>query len=691
MMVIFAALSILISISPKSEAFSVQPQQEQTQLRQEVTVTLKLVQVYVTDKKGNPVHDLTKHHFLVFDEGQKQTITEFEKHVLSLPSKKEKSQSEVMETPTPAARDLMPRKFFLLFDFAFNNGIGIEKARKAALHFIDTQLQPTDEVGLISYSAVKSLKLHEYLTTDYQKVRHVVKRFGMEQTAGTAESFESEYWQAIAGVNPSDASKPGTVFAHKEVFGDPVDSNWAQYRQESKLQVQNFAKKMMDLAKALRYIPGHKYILLLSSGVPYSLVYGIQSPYGKIGVQEWGEYWLQQKFEDMLKELSAANCAIYALDTQELSSTLTSDVQTRGAFTLQKMTSATGGKYFGNINNYEKHIEKIQDLTGCYYVLGYYVDDKWDGAYHNIKVEVTKPGCKVHAQKGYFNPKPYKEYSDVEKMLHLVDLALSEEPLFQTPVRLPSDVFSYSSEREADLCFISKMEAEKLRDVATGKFEIISIIFNKEGNIVEMHREEKTSKEVPGEDSYYYSFFSLPPGNYACRLVIRNLETGRGAVAGSSAAIENKKLLGIHLFPPLLLTPEKNANYIRGHIPKPLLQKSTDFSLANFFHFDISQYSPYLEDLRLANTLVPALLRCSLANLPTAEVGISATLTDKLSGKTTPLTLIVLSEEHKEDEKIFLVNIHIPELSAGEYALNFTATEKTSKSESVAKRLLKIR
>jgi hypothetical protein len=79
MMVIFAVLSILISISLKSEALSVQPQQEQAQLRHEVTVTLKLVQVYVTDKKGNPVHDLTKHHFLVFDEGQKQTITEFEK------------------------------------------------------------------------------------------------------------------------------------------------------------------------------------------------------------------------------------------------------------------------------------------------------------------------------------------------------------------------------------------------------------------------------------------------------------------------------------------------------------------------------------------------------------------------------------------------------------------------------------
>ena len=689
---------------------------EQIQLQHEVKVTLKLIQVYVTDKKGNPILDLGKNHFVVYDNGEKQSLTEFEKHVLSLPSgKKEVQGEEITETQASPGRELMPRKFFLFFDFAFNNAIGLEKTKQAALHFIDSQLQPTDEVGVLSYSATKSLTLHEYLMKDHHKVRDVVRAFGMKEIAGRAEDFEAKYWSLLKGENPKDASSSGYVFDPDEQRKRELGFLRNQ-REEAKLQAYNFVRKMTDLAKAMRYIPGHKSIIFFSSGVPYSVFTGIPAPEinplrirGFVPKDQtsqdsltWGmentdqserfaSSHLSSRYEDMLKELSAANCAIYALDTQELSSTLTSDVQTRGAFTLQKMTSATGGKYFGNINNYEKHIEKIQDLTGCYYVLGYYIDDKWDGAYHNIKVEVSKPGCEVHAQKGYFNPKPYKEYSDQEKMLHLVDLALSNEPLFQTPVRLPSEVFSYSSEGEADLCFISKMEAEKLHDVAAGKFEIISVVFDKEGDIVEMHREEKTSGDLSGEDSYYYSFFALPPGNYACRLVIRNLETGRGAVAGSSAVIENKKLLGIHLFPPLLLTPEKNAKYIRGNIPRPLVEKSPGFSLANFMHFDISQYSPYLEDSLRANTLVPALLRCSVANLPTAEVGISATLTEKLSGKTTPLTLIVLSEELKEDEKKFLVNIYIPELLAGEYALNFAATEKTSKSESVAIRPLKIR
>src|SRR4030042_5373194 len=173
----------------------------------------------------------------------------------------------------------------------------------------------------------------------------------------------------------------------------------------------------------------------------------------------------------MLKELSTANCAIYALDTMELSFALRSDAVTRGTYTLQQMTSATGGKYFGNISSYEKHNEKIQDLTGCYYVLGYYVDDNWDGAYHKIKVEVARPDLEVHAQKGYFNPKPFKEYNSVATMLHLVDLALSEEPLFQTPVRFPLDGVPGSAGAKGDVCLAAKIPAEKIRAVLTGRPE----------------------------------------------------------------------------------------------------------------------------------------------------------------------------------------------------------------------------
>ena len=53
----------------------------QKPLQHEVTVTLKLIQVYVTDKNGKPITNVDKSAFRVFDNGQIQTITEFEMHM----------------------------------------------------------------------------------------------------------------------------------------------------------------------------------------------------------------------------------------------------------------------------------------------------------------------------------------------------------------------------------------------------------------------------------------------------------------------------------------------------------------------------------------------------------------------------------------------------------------------------------
>jgi hypothetical protein len=49
---------------------SAETQEKADALQYEVSVTLKLIQVYVSDKEGNPIHDLTKDDFLLYDNGQ---------------------------------------------------------------------------------------------------------------------------------------------------------------------------------------------------------------------------------------------------------------------------------------------------------------------------------------------------------------------------------------------------------------------------------------------------------------------------------------------------------------------------------------------------------------------------------------------------------------------------------------------
>jgi len=645
-------------------------------VRQEVTVTLKLIQVFVIDNKGTPVTDLTKENFIVLDNGKKQNLTEFEKHTILLPREEEK---EITEAPVSHGRQLMRRQFFLFFDFAFNNAKGLEKAKQAALHFIDTQLQPTDEVGVLSYSAIKGLTLHEYLTTDHKRIRNIVRELGIQGISGRAEDFEAEYWTLLRGDNPTEASKSGYVFDPEGERRKELEF-LARQRDTSRFQVYHFVHRMIDIARALRYVPGLKLIIFFSSGVPYSLVIGKywrnheRGFYRTSDPSEGFEHHLSLRYEEMVKELSSANCTIYSLDTYDPSSTLAADFQTRGAFSLQKMTSETGGKYFGNISNYEEHLEKIQTITGSYYVLGYYVDDQWDGKYHSIKVEVDRPGCKVYAQKGYFNPKPFKEYSDLERMLHLVDLALSENPLFQTPLCFPLIALPSPSRGKQKLCLWARVEKEKIQEMVGKKLEAVTILFDEKDDIVKIERKEADFSRLPDGPLYLSSFLPLSPGHYKCRLVIRNLETGRAAVASSSVFLPEIQTEGLRLSPPLLLKEEKDSVFVQ------VSRSPTDFP------FDRTKYAPLFEDLQAGTPSLYAVVRCFCAGLEKPEIKLLANLLQHQGEKTTvlPAAISVLDRKHEEDTEIYFLRIQTEGLQPGEYLLYLFAEELTTGSKSQA-------
>jgi VWFA-related protein len=653
---VFFTFSILLM-----KPISAQEGKDKNAIQHEVTVTVKLIQVYVIDKKGNPVIDLGKDDFVVYEDGKKQLLTEFEKHILLLPSLKEEVQpKKIAESKIPAPRELMSRKFFLLFDFAYNNARGILRARKAALHFLDTKLQPTDEVAVLSYSAIKSLTLHEYLTTDHKKVRDVVDSFGLKKVHGRAENLEQDYWSKMKDKNPLDISEEGKK--------EPLILN----RIESLHQAANFAQKMKDLAKALRYIPGQKHILLFSSGIPYSMMYRMDL----IGSEELRA---RLDFEDMLKELAASNSKIYILDTEDLAAKIGIHQKITGVFSLQNIASSTGGKYLGNINSYEKHMEEIQKLTGCYYVLGYYVDEKWDGKYHKIKVKVNRPGCEVHAQKGYFNPKPFAEYSKLEKTLHLVDLALNEDPLFQTSIHFSLSALACSIKRDPNLVIFSEIPVDKIQDLSGENLEIATIIFDKEDNIVKIKKEKKNFSDLPQVSHYYSTSLALDPGEYKCRVVIRNLETGKGAVGSSSIKIPEFPDYGLRLDTPLLLKRERNASYLRES--------------SSVYPFESSLYSPLVGELERGTKSIFAVVRCSFSGIQQPDIQFSANLIHHLAdtGKNIPATLYILNRHQEEGTEIFLIELQTEGLQPGEYSLYLFAVDGHTQSFSRVNTAFKVK
>jgi VWFA-related protein len=647
--IFFLILFLALAIQPNLHGFkpeSTQTQKSQKAFQYEVTVVLKLVQVFVTDKEGNPVTDLTKDDFILYDNGKLQKITDFEKHFLSRPKKPvqpEKKVEEVIEeTQLPPAREVptrMNRKFILLLDIDRNSVRGVTKSKNAALHFMDSQVQPDDEVAVFSYSHMTGLVVHEYLTTDHEKVRAAVKRlkgvpgieggFSMDEGSPRFESQpESSITQQFArSGSPTDIVEKTTIFINN----------------------------IKDLAKMLRYIPGYKNIILFSGGIPDFLLFS-------------EDQTIRENYEDMGKELATASSPVYSVST----------LGPGHVHSLDMLSDISGGKYLYLVDHYEKVATQIQNVTSNYYVLGYYIDETWDGKFHQIKVEVKRKGSEVQAQSGYFNPKPFTELSEFERDVHLIELALSKNPYLQDPYLLNNIALPCSEKKDSNCVLLSEIPLKEIEEVITGKTEHAHFILDNENNVVFSSRGDIDFSPFSQEKVYSYAILSLPPGEYDCRTIIRNLQTGKVAVASSSVDIPERFKTGIKLYPPLFLIPEKQSTYLR------LIKggKKESLSINDIYPFLSNQHSPLVDEIDPDVSKLLAVVRCAVADIQKPEVNVTAHLVEKESGKTTELPLSIIDSEGKEKMDILLLEIQLPELKSGEYTIEIIAEEANSKQKS---------
>ncbi len=629
---------LLFSLHHLLPSETVQERQELKPLEYEVTVVLKLVQVFVTDNKGKPVMDLSKDDFLIYDNGKLQTITEFERHVLPQPEKLSqpeiKEEERLLETEIPPAQDIasrMNRKFFLLLDISFNDGLGMIKSKKAALHFMDSQVQPTDEIAFITYSTISGLGVREYLTTDHEKIRKAIQR-----TRELPGGIEGE----------------GEVTAANELI---------------KRQILKYLEEIRLFAKSLRYVPGYKNIIFFSSGIDRTFLYDSDDPS------------IRYELEGLSRELSASSCPVYTVNTEGMRA-LAKPAGGRGDHSLRMISDLSGGKYFMDVARYEQISEEIQDVTSNYYVLGYYVNEKWDGTYHKIKVEVKRKGCQVHSQSGYYNPEPFRKFTKFEKQLHLVDLAIADKPHFQDPLHFPLIALPFSGQKDSNIVLLSKIPSEIIEQTGEVESEIVALAFDQDNNIAASSDKEVDFSKMPRDTFYPWAVLSLPPGEYKCRMVIRNLNTGKGAVGASLAVISEPEDQGIMLYPPLLLVPGEKISYFE--LPQKRKEAGEEAVLYEIYPFLSENYVPLLEEIPRETSKVLASVRCSIINIPSPEIDLSVYLVDPITMEQIALSHSVLSAEAKGDMKIFLLELQLPELRTGEYMLEISAEELSTQSKS---------
>ncbi|MCX6559054.1 MAG: VWA domain-containing protein [Candidatus Aminicenantes bacterium] len=711
-------------------------------IRHDVNVTLKLIQVFVTDRQGRPVPGLTREDFSLSDAGQPVAITEFERHVSSLSSALPSTATPMTSTATkptsslssaslPAATPMtttaakagagppekpaagetkprLPRKFLLFFDFANNNQRGVRMTQEAALHLLDERIAPGDEIGLISFSLTRGLVVHEFLTTDHAKVRRAVVDVGVKGISGRGDDIEQEYWRQATEGTIKIVPKGELQEVQSEGVKEQPLYHWR--RQETKSQAEHFIEEMTGLARGLRYVPGQKNLILFSSGIAYTLIYGQQAgtpqgnTAGKESMYDAGDHVLRTLHEAMLKELGSASVSVFAFDIREAAmvpSLFAYDEETfitrfRDLFTeygvhqnndliirndtltgmpsLRRMSTATGGRFYGNIDEFKRNLADLEALTGTYYVLGYPISQVWDGAYHPLKVEVRGKGLEVRTQAGYFNPKPFHDLSDLEKRLHLLDLAMSDAPLFQAPLPAASAVLAGPAGTPNNAVLLTRLPAESTERLTGAKAEIVTLVYDERDDLVDLRRSEEATARLKAGAVIFASRMTLARGAYKCRVIIRDLDTGVAAVSTARVFVPAPAAGGLRLHTPLLLGPGARAVYLEGKI-SGRKEEAGATGWTALYPFDASAQEPLLGALPAGTPVLRVLLPLTVDRLSSSRVALRTVLLDSATGRRQSLSVRASTATTLGETIVQAVEISTAGLPTGRYTLYFYAED----------------
>ncbi|MEA3421196.1 MAG: hypothetical protein U9Q97_05915 [Acidobacteriota bacterium] len=272
------------------------------------------------------------------------------------------------------------------------------------------------------------------------------------------------------------------------------------------------------------------------------------------------------------------------------------------------------------------------------------------------------------------------------KELHLIDLALAEKSLFQAPIPLSMTALPCLIEEESWVLLMARIPADKIKESIWQKSDIYFLVFDEKDNLMDLKRRAVRTSALKGKEAYYYSLLPVPPGAYKFRIVIRDMDTGRGAVGRCLAEIPHVTEQDFLLFPPLLLAPGKSGLLVQAYKPKAMPKSS----LLDYFPFDPEEYSPVLEKMSGNSTKIRAVLHCSLCNLAKALLKFTASLIEKPSGQSTTLPVSILSGNKDEKMGTLLVELQMPDMASGDYILVITAEDIPTQARSQTSVTLKI-
>jgi VWFA-related protein len=377
-----------------------------------MTTRLMQVSVVVQDKKGEPVPDLTKDDFILYDKGQEQKIRYLSKEgdqppPENLPALAEGVVSNLFVNTTVDGKTRvqpLPNSLTAILLDGLNTKFTDQHYAKEALVKFLKQLHPGDQVAI--YTLSNGLRvLHDFTSDTASLLAALDRHHNQESVATSASSYEDS--------NTGNDDLDG--------FLDQASERIANFYQARRTETTMQA--LQTIANHLAGLQGRKNLIWLSSGFPLLIGQDANGSAMTVDFQNFGDD-LQRTW----RALSDVGIALYPVDARGLigmadySPSMSAAsrpnmrrpgpapmdtraqrqiAETQGV--MRELADRTGGRAFMNNNDIAGSIRRAMDDARVTYVLYYTPShDEWDGRFREIKIKVNRPGLEARYRKGYY-------------------------------------------------------------------------------------------------------------------------------------------------------------------------------------------------------------------------------------------------------------------------------------------------
>lgn len=501
-------------------------------------VSLVRISVVVRDKAGALVRGLKREDFTITEDGKPQPIEVFE--IEEVATERLVEAAEPLEPPpavlkaasgsaakAPVAAPLTPldlggrRLVVLLFDSSGMEPEHLQRALESAHSYIDQRMTAADLVAVASIGAV-GLEVGQDFTADRSVLRRALDR--------------------VAGVDDGSTGEAVTADA---ALDDPatVDSFTPNATELDLFNIDRRLRAIEDLSKALAPIVQKKSVIYFSSGMS--------------GVGADNQVELRAAIDRAVK----ANLSVYPVDARGLEAMAPGGdarQQSRGgtdAFSgrglarqfnqqatsqdsLASLAADTGGRAFFDANDFAGVFERVVSDSSAYYVLGYTsANPARDGKFRRVKVTLNRPDTRVDHRSGYYADRDFAHAGREDRDQKLQDQLLADLSATDFPLWIQADHFRTGENRfyvplsvavPGSALFAAGPPKEGARPGAMS-LDLIGVVRDEAKRAVARLRDTikvDAGQDVRRKNVQYRTGFTLPPGKYRLKVVMRENQGG---------------------------------------------------------------------------------------------------------------------------------------------------------------------